>query len=265
MSDDHAVMAEVEGLRIVRDARTILSIDHLEIRAYERWALLGPNGSGKSTLLAVLSGRLWPTSGRITLLGERVGTVDLRVLRARLGLMSATLTRQLRAGLSVHDAVVTGVDGALEAWWRTYAPDEHHRADALLVQLGVGGLAAKPLGVISEGERARVLLARVLIADPALLCLDEPASGLDLGAREELLVRLGELFNAEHPAPALLVTHHLEELPSGLTHALLLRGGAPVASGPIEQVLRNEEVSTTFGISVEVARHSDGRFSGRAR
>jgi iron complex transport system ATP-binding protein len=258
------VIAEVEDLLVVRDARTILSVEHMVICGAERWALLGPNGSGKSTLLSVLAGRLWPTSGAITLLGERVGSVDLRILRGRLGLMSATLTRQLRSALSAHDAVVTGVDGALEPWWRDYDAGEHALADELLGSLGVGHLGPKSLGVLSEGERARVLLARVLIAEPELLCLDEPAAGLDLGAREELLVRLGDLFSRERRAPVVLVTHHLEELPRGVTHAMLLRDGSPVAAGEIDRVLTSELVSRAFDIDVEVTRHPDGRLSARA-
>jgi iron complex transport system ATP-binding protein len=128
----------------------------------------------------------------------------------------------------------------------------------------VGRLAPKALGVISEGERARVLLARVLIAEPELLCLDEPASGLDLGAREELLVRLAELFSNGHSAPVVLVTHHLEELPAGLTHALLLREGEAVAAGEIASVLTSGRVSGAFGVAVEVIRHADGRYGARA-
>jgi iron complex transport system ATP-binding protein len=257
--------ASVDELEVRREGRSILAIEHLEIQAQERWALLGPNGSGKSTLLSVLAGRLWPTRGRVTLLGERVGAVDLRVLRARLGLMSASLAKQLRPGLLVREAVVTGVDGALETWWSEYDATAWERADQLLEQLGVRAIADAPVGVISEGERARVLLARVLIAEPELLCLDEPSSGLDLGAREDLLARLGDLFDAGRPQPVVLVTHHLEELPVGLSHALLLREGRPVAQGPIDEVLTSELVSAAFDIDVDVTRHEDGRRSARAR
>jgi iron complex transport system ATP-binding protein len=256
--------ATVEELRIVRDDRVILSVDELAIRPGERWALLGPNGSGKSTLLSVLSGRLWPTAGRVTLLGKQVGHVDLRVLRARLGLLSATLTRQLRPSLAVHEVVVTGIDGALEPWWRSYGDLERARALELLELLGVGSLADKALGVISEGERAKVLLARVLIAEPELLLLDEPAAGLDLGSREELLRTLAALFGPANAAPVVLVTHHLEELPAGISHALLLRAGRPVAMGPAAEVLTGEHVSAAFGIDVAVEHHVDGRFSARA-
>ena len=252
-------------LKVVRDDRIILSVDHLEIEQDQRWALLGPNGSGKSTLLSVLAGRLWPTSGDVVLLGERVGSVDLRELRGRLGLLSATLTRQLRPSILARDVVVTGVDGALETWWGEYSTSLYDRASELLSELGVGHLAGKQIGVVSEGERAKSLLARVLMAEPGLLCLDEPAAGLDLGAREELLARLGMLFAKQQPIPTVLVTHHVEELPRAMTHALLLRDGRVVASGPIEKVLTSEQVSATFGIDVEVTPSTDGRFTARAR
>ncbi len=258
-------IASLRGVEVVRQERTILAINEFTVQSHERWALLGPNGSGKSTLLAVLSGRLWPTRGEVTLLGQRVGTFDLRTQRARLGLLSATLTRQLRPALRAHDVVLTGIDGALEPWWREYDESDHRRADEVLVELGVGHLAEQFLGVLSEGERARVLLGRVLIAQPALICLDEPAAGLDLGAREQLLERLGALFDQGRAEPVVLVTHHLEELPRGLTHGALLRDGGIVAQGPIDEVLTTSLVSSAFDVAVEVVRHDDGRFSARSR
>jgi iron complex transport system ATP-binding protein len=258
-------VVSIRDLGVVRDGRIILSIPELTIRSGERWALLGPNGSGKSTLLSVISGRLWPTSGEVEILGFRFGKVDLRMLRSRLGLLSASVSRQLRPALSAHDVVVTGVDGALEPWWRDYSEAEHGRADELLRDLGIGHLAQKQIGVISEGERAQVLLARVLIADPELLCLDEPAAGLDLGARERLLERLASLLASPVTSPVVLVTHHLEELPVGLTHAALLRGGEVVAHGEIDAVVTSTRISTAFDVDVEVTRHRDGRFSARGR
>ena len=257
-------VVRVEGLTVIHFGVTTLSIDELVIREGERWALLGPNGSGKTTLLSVIAGRHWPTSGTVTLLGETLGRVDLRELRVRLGFHSAAVTRALRPRVTVHDIVVTGVDGALEPWWRTYDEIDHQRADALLDQLGIADLADRQVGVISEGERARVLLARLLIGSPELLCLDEPAAGLDLGAREELLARLALLMADPHPAPIVLVTHHLEELPVGLTHALVLRGGTAWAQGPIAEVVTSTVISSAFDVAVEVVRHGDGRFAVRA-
>ena len=190
--------------------------------------------------------------------------MDLRTLRGRLGLHSATLAKQLRPSLRVLDAVVTGTDGALETWWADYADEDLARADALLAELGVGALSDAQIGLVSEGERARILLARVLIAAPDLLLLDEPAAGLDLGAREDLLARLGGLFDQATLPGAVLVTHHLEELPPGLTHTALLRDGRIVAAGPIDEVVATEPVSAAFGIHVEVAGLGGGRFAARA-
>lgn len=257
-------VARLEAVRIVRDGRTILSIDDFVFEAGQRWAVLGPNGSGKSTLLAILAGRCWPTQGSVWLLGEQVGRVDLRALRGRLGLHSATLAKQLRPSLRVHEAVVTGTDGALETWWADYAEHDVCRADELLEVLGVLGVRDSQIGLVSEGERARILLARVLIAQPDLLLLDEPAAGLDLTAREDLLVRLRTLFDDQSLPGAVLVTHHLEELPGGLTHAALLRNGRIVAAGPIDEVVATEPVSDAFGLHVEVTRLGVGRFAARA-
>ena len=259
-----AEVVRIEGIRVVHNAITTLSIDELVVREGERWALLGPNGSGKTTLLSVIAGRQWPTSGTVTILGASLGRVDLRDLRIRLGFHSAAVTRALRPRVSVHDIVVTGVDGALEPWWRTYDPEDHRRADELLDLLGIGAISQRQVGVISEGERARVLLARVLIGAPELLCLDEPAAGLDLGAREDLLERLSRLMANPDPAPIVLVSHHLEELPVGLTHALVLVAGRTWAMGEIDEVVTSDVISSAFGVDVEVLRHGDGRFAVRA-
>lgn len=259
-----AEVVRLEELVVRFDGRSVLEVDDLVVSEHERWALIGPNGSGKSTLLSVIAGRQWPTAGRVEILGHRLGRVDLRELRARLGLHSATLARQLRPRLSAHDVVVTGLDGNLEPWWRSYPDDAHERADALLASVGLADARERQVGVLSEGERARLLLARVLMAEPGLLCLDEPAAGLDLGAREELLDRLGAIAASSDPAPMLLVTHHLEELPSGMTHAIVLSSGRPLSFGAIDDVLRSEVVSEAFGIEVVVERHEGGRFSARA-
>jgi iron complex transport system ATP-binding protein len=257
------LLASLRDVTVVRDDRTLLSVEALEIEAGSRWVLLGPNGSGKSTLLSIMAGRLWPTSGAVELLGHRLGRVDLRTLRARLGLMSSSLGKQLRASLSAHDVVVTGIDGALEPWWRQYEQADHNRAAQLLEELGVGDLGPRAFGVLSDGERAHVLLARVLMAEPELLCLDEPAAGLDLGARERLLARLRAVVAARRPGALVLVTHHLEEIPIGMTHAALLKEGQIVARGPIGSVLSSQAISETFEAAIEVTTHRDGRLSAR--
>jgi len=251
-------VARLRAVSVVRDGRALLDSVDWEASAGERWAVLGPNGSGKTTLLQIIGARLWPTRGDVQLLGEQLGHVDLRSLRPRIALVSGSVVRQLRADLSAREVVVTGRFGALEPWWNTYEPSDWHAADALLEQAGVGGIAAHPFGVLSEGERQQVLLARSLMGSPDLLLLDEPAAGLDLGARERLVRRLGELARSASSPPVVLVTHHAEEIPVGFTHVALMRSGSMVAAGPIATTLTSQTVSSCFSAEVEV-----GSTSGR--
>jgi len=244
---------------VVRDGRPVLDGLSWSVRAGERWVLLGPNGSGKSTALQVAGARLWPTRGGVEILGGVLGRVDMRALRARIALVSGSVLRQLRPDLTAREVVVTGCTGALEPWWHQYSPADWCRADALLDAAGVGGdggIGGRRIAVISEGERQQVLLARALMGEPELLLLDEPAAGLDLGARERLLSRLADLAGDPVVPPMVLVTHHLEEIPAGVTHAALLRDGRLVAAGPVRDTLVATLVSEAFG--VEVAVGTDG-------
>jgi iron complex transport system ATP-binding protein len=263
---------------VVRDDRAILDSVDWTVRTGERWVVLGPNGSGKTTLLQVAGARLWPTRGVVEVLGERLGRVDVRTLRPRVALVSGSVVRQLRADLTAREVVATGRYGALEPWWHTYTDDDWARADELLAEIGGsddgrdgsdgasaggGGIAGRAFGVISEGERQRVLLARALMSRPELLLLDEPAAGLDLGARERLVGRLGRLNADPDVPPVVLVTHHAEEIPPGTTHAALVRDGRLVATGPLDDTLTSDAVSHCFGLSVTVGR-DDGRWWSRA-
>ncbi len=256
----------LSGVVVRRDGVTVLGardgVDW-EIGPGERWVVLGPNGSGKTTLLAVAGARLWPTAGAVEILGARLGRVDVRSLRPRIALVSGSVTRQLRADLPARDVVVSGTRGELETWWHRYEAEEWDQADALLEQAGMGAIAHRPFGVISEGERQQVLLARALIARPELLLLDEPAAGLDLGARERLVRHLGALAGDPSSPPIVLVTHHTEEVPPGFTHAALLRAGTFVAAGPLGETLTSAHVSACFGIDVTVSAES-GRWWTRA-
>lgn len=248
---------------MVRDGRPILDRVDWRVRAGERWVLLGPNGSGKTTLLAVAGARLWPTSGVVEVLGCRLGRVDVRTLRPRVATVSGALVRQLRPGLSAREVVMTGRHGALEAWWHDYGDDDRREADRLLRQTGAGAVADRQFGVISEGERQAVLLARALVGRPELLLLDEPAAGLDLGARERLVQRLGRLAADPAVPPIVLVTHHTEEIPPGITHAGLVRDGRLLAAGELGAVLTSELVSRCFGLDVAVGCDA-GRWWSRA-
>jgi iron complex transport system ATP-binding protein len=207
---------------------------------------------------------LHPSSGTVEILGERLGAADWRAVRARVGFVSGALVRSLRPGLAAIDVVVTGKYGALEPWWHSYSAADRARAHALLAQAGVGDLGERAFGVISEGERQQVLLARMLMAEPGLLLLDEPFAGLDLGARERLLARLGALATDPATAPFVLVTHHVEEIPAGTTHALVLGAGRVVAQGPIADALSADALSRAFGLAIDLSR--DGaRWTARAR
>jgi iron complex transport system ATP-binding protein len=251
-------------VEVRREGRALLAGVDWQIGPEERWVVLGPNGSGKTTLLQVLALRLLPTRGTVRVLGQVAGRCDLRLARRSIALVSAALTRQVRPGLPAGEVVLTGRTGALEPWWDHYEEQDRARARALLQAAGVGHLWAQPFGVLSEGERQQVLLARGLMADPALLLLDEPAAGLDLGARERLLASLATTVGSPEGPPVVLVTHHLEEIPSGTTHALLLRDGQVVAAGPIESTLTSPVVSECFGLPVLVRRQGS-RWSAVAR
>jgi iron complex transport system ATP-binding protein len=220
----------------------------------ERWALLGPNGGGKTTLLSVAGAWRQPTSGRAVVLGERLGRTDVRMVRARIGHVGHTVNERLRPQLAVRDIVLTGRSSTLETWFQEFSSEEIAEADARLAHVGCLGLADRALGACSQGERARVLLARALYARRELLLFDEPAAGLDLPAREQLVAAM-EMGAGQTDAPTtVLATHHLEELPASTTHAALLRGGVLVASGPIEEALTDASLSETFGMAIEVER-----------
>ncbi len=251
---------------MVRDGTALLDDISWEVWAGERWVVLGPNGSGKTTLLRILGSTLWPTRGRVELLGETLGRVDMRALRQRIAVVSASVGRSLRPALPALEVVLTGRHAALETWWHEYAADDRDEAAALLSAAGFGdpGFAERPFGLLSEGERQQVLLARALMASPELLLMDEPAAGLDLGARERLLGRLADLASDPSVPPLVLVTHHLEEIPQGVTHAALLRSGRMVAAGPVDKVLTGRAVSEAFGVDV-VTERVGGRWSARAR
>jgi iron complex transport system ATP-binding protein len=243
------------------DTEVLRGIDWV-VRPDERWVIVGPNGSGKTSLLRLASFQRGPTHGTVTVLGDTYGCAEIRVARRRIGFGSTALLQRLRPALSAHDAVLTGKEAALETWWHTYTDADHRRADALLDLVGCGEHLGQDIGSLSEGERKRILVARVLMADPELLLFDEPCAGLDLGGRESLVALLGALADAPDARPLVMVTHHLEEIPRGVTHALVLRAGRIVAAGEIETALTSETVSAAFDLDVVVAVE-DGRWSAR--
>jgi iron complex transport system ATP-binding protein len=256
-------VVRLHGVGVVRDGNAILDGVDWEVRPGERWVVVGPNGAGKTTLLQVAGMRLLPTRGTVEVLGETYGRTDARALRRRVAFVSGALLRAFRPTITAHDIVLTGRFAALEPWWHRYDASDHHRADALLTEAGIGALSERTFEVLSEGERQEVLLCRALMGDPELLLLDEPAAGLDLANRERLVARLAALA-ADPGMPVLvLVTHHLEEIPPGITHAALVSGGRLAAAGPVSEVLTSDVVSRGYGLSVTVER-LDGRFTARA-
>ncbi|MGW1108915.1 ABC transporter ATP-binding protein [Streptomyces sp. NPDC002540] len=252
-----------DGVSLVRDGTVLLDSVSLVVRGGEHWALLGANGAGKSTLLGLLGAVNHPTRGSVEVLGRTLGRVDLRELRSLLGHVNPR--HPLRSPLSVHEVVLTGLTNSVEPVPRWSASAEQRaRAERLLKMLGMGGKTGSRWPALSQGERGRTLIARALMPQPRLLLLDEPATGLDLAAREQLLDSLDTL-REEHPELAtVLVTHHLEELPASTTHAMLLRGGRCVASGPADEVLTTDQVSDCFGHPVRISR-TDGRWAARAQ
>ena len=255
---------DLQDVTIVRGTTTILEGLSWTVREGERWVVLGRNGAGKTTLLQIASGRMHPTSGTADVLGERMGRVDVFELRPRIGLSSAALAEHIPSGELVRDVVITAAYGVTGRWREQYEDLDESRAGDLLTVFGVDHLARRYFGTLSEGERKRVQIARALMSDPELLLLDEPAAGLDLGAREGLLARLAALAADPAVPPMVLVTHHLEENPPGVTHAALLRGGRLRAAGPVGEVLTDAAVSDAFGVAVAVERHG-GRWAARAR
>ncbi|CAN5572856.1 ABC transporter ATP-binding protein [soil metagenome] len=248
---------------LVRDGTTIL--DHVDwvVRTGERWVVLGANGSGKTSLIRLASLYGHPSSGSVTVLGERLGRTDVRTLRRRIGVASAALSDQLRPALTATEVVMTARHAALEPWWHRYDEADRVRATELLARMGCAPLTDRPLGTLSSGERQRVALARTLMAEPELVLLDEPTAGLDLAGREGLIDRLGLLAADPATPPTVLVTHHTEEIPPGFTHALLLRAGRVQAAGPITAVLTATSLSECFGVALEL-EHRHGRWQAWA-
>lgn len=256
------IVVRVDDVDVVRDGNVLLDSITLTVRAGEHWALLGANGAGKSTLLGMVGAVAHPTRGTVEILGERLGRIDLRQLRTRLGHVNPR--HPLRSPLRVADVVLTGLTNSVEPVPRwSPSPAERERAGRLLEMLGMGGRTGARWPTLSQGERGRALIARALMPSPRLLLLDEPATGLDLAAREQLLSSLDALRRAHPELATVLVTHHLEELPASTTHAMLLRAGRCVGVGTADEVLTTDRVSTCFDHPVRIAR-TDGRWSARA-
>jgi len=261
MGDNSTPALALDHIVFRRDGTLILDDVTLHVRTGERWVMLGANGSGKSTLVRIAAVYEHPSKGTVSVLGETLGRTDVRVLRRKVGYNSASLSAELRPSVTAVDVVQTAKYAALEPWWHQYTEADRERAIACLTRMGVSRLADRQLATLSTGERQRVLLARTLMNDPGVILLDEPSAGLDLGGREQLVAALAELGAHPGSPPFVLVTHHVDEIPPGTTHALLLKGGRAIAQGPLADALTTETLSACFDMPLALERRDDGRFS----
>ncbi len=260
--DRAAPVVELTDVAVVHEGQKLVGPLSWRIEHGQHWVVVGPNGGGKSTLMRVASLAQHPSQGVVRLLGNELGKVDIRHLRSRVGVSSASLVDQLRGRLTASEIVKCGLYAALEPWWHTYSEADEARADDLLAQVGLTGYGNRTFGTLSSGERQRALLARTLMADPDVLMLDEPTAGLDLGGRESLVNAL-DAIAASHGPATVFVTHHVEDIPTSTTHLLAIADGQQLAVGPIEDVLTGSLLSEMFGLAVSLKRHG-GRYSARA-
>lgn len=260
----HRRVISLTDVSVRRGDRTILGPVNFSVSEDERWVILGPNGAGKSTLLKLLAALSFPTMGTVEILGRMMGRVDVFELRPRVGFCSSMMAESIPSDELVRDVVLTAAYAILGRWNEAYDLWDESRAIALLTTFGVRELGEREYGTLSEGERKRVQICRALMADPEILLLDEPAAGLDLGGREDVLKRFAN-FSKDPKAPVtILVTHHIEEIPEGTTHALLLKDGRIAVSGPVDAVINSENISDVFGLSILVKKEGT-RFFARAR
>ena len=253
---------ELESVSVVRPGKILLDSVSWTVRDDERWVVLGPNGAGKSTLLQIVGAHLFPSAGTATVLGSRLGSVDVFDLRTRIGHSGTVVADRLPRDERVEDVVVSAAHAVMGRWHEEYDADDVDRARQIMGELGISALRHRTFGTLSEGERKRALVARALMTDPELLLLDEPCAGLDLGAREDLLASLDLLSSAEGAPVMVMVSHHVEEIPPGFTHVLMLREGRVVAAGPVEETLTADTLGRTFGMRLELD-HVDGRYAAR--
>jgi iron complex transport system ATP-binding protein len=264
-SVDPDLLIDFRKVSLRRGGRALVGPVSWQVELDERWVVIGPNGAGKTSLLRIAAAMEYPSTGRAYVLGERLGKVDMSELRARVGLSSSALSQRIPDDEVVRDLVVSAGYAVLGRWRESYEDVDYAQAVDMLESVGAEHLAERTYGTLSEGERKRVLIARSLMTDPELLLLDEPAAGLDLGGREELVARLADLA-ADPDAPAtVLVTHHVEEIPPGFSHALILSEGQVVAGGLLSEVLTSDNLSKAFGQSIALDMIEGRYFARRVR
>jgi iron complex transport system ATP-binding protein len=253
-----------DGVSLVLDGTQILTGIDWTVGPGEHWVMLGANGAGKTTLLRIAALYQHPTTGTVEVLGRRLGRTDVRTLRERIAFSSPALAARLEPSMTAAEVVMTARYAALAPWWHTYSDADRDRARTLLDEWRCAALASHPFPTLSAGERQRVLLARMLMNEPGVALLDEPTAGLDIGGREELVADLTTWAHDPARPPMVLVTHHLEEIPPGFTHALVLKHGRVLAMGALNETVTSEVLSDAFALNLIVDRR-EGRFAARLR
>lgn len=246
-------LLSLTDVEVWRDGRAILGPINWELTAGQRWAVLGPNGAGKTTFLQLLAAMIHPTKGRVEILGEELGAVDVFELRPRIGVTSSALNETLPHDERVVDLVLTAAYAITGRWIEEYDLWDESRAKALLDIFGIRELSERRFGTLSEGEKKRALIARSLMSDPEVLLMDEPAAGLDLGGREDILGRISRYLDEPNAPASVIITHHIEEIPSGTSHIALLKEGKLFRGGPISEVLTTDNLFEIFGVHVKVS------------
>jgi iron complex transport system ATP-binding protein len=254
----------VERATLLRDGNAVLTAVDWSVNEGERWVILGPNGAGKTSLLTLVAARRHPSEGAVWVLGERLGTTVVQELGLRVGLASDAVAARIPRSELARDVVMTAAHGVTGRWNEQYEAVDLDRAGSLMAAFGIQEFAGRAYGTLSEGERKRVQLARALMTDPEILLLDEPAAGLDLTGREELLDALTDLAADPRSPVLILVTHHVEEIPRGFTHALVLAAGRVVAAGPLAEAVTEASLTAAYGIPVELTE-SSGRWTARKK
>ncbi len=256
------LVIDMSGVSVVRDGKTILAPMNWRVELDERWIIIGPNGAGKTTLMRLAAAQMFPTTGTVTLVGETMGTVDLREIRTSIGMSSSAMAHRIPGDEKVADIVISAGYDVMGRWREEYDHQDHERAIDILESVGAYHLADQTWGTLSEGERKRTMIARALMTDPEILLLDEPGAGLDLGGREDLIALLSELASDPDSPAIVMITHHVEEIPPGFTHGLLLDEGEVVAQGMLEDIMTGENLTKTFHQPINLTQ-MDGRWFAR--
>ena len=254
---------DLNNITVLREGRAILNNVDWQVDADQRWVIIGPNGAGKTTLLRVAAAQIHPTSGQATILGERLGEINVFDLRTRIGFASSALAAHMPNSETVLNAVMTAAYAVTGRWNEKYEDIDERRARRVLAEWKLSELADRAFGTLSDGERKRTQIARAVMADPELLLLDEPVASLDLAAREQTISTIGQYAQSPYAPAIVMVTHHLEEIPIGFTHAMIVNDGQVYAAGTIESTLTSEKISEAFGFSM-IVTNEGGRYRARA-